>query len=250
VRPLDKDAGNPPRLRFCDASGGIIPDIDPDNNTLTRAWQWHARHTGFAPALDIRVEKNAPRGAGLGGGSANAATLLRLLQRLALASGLPAMNEETLVAGSAAIGADVPFFLVNRPARAFGVGERLRPAANPFAGCRLTLVCPAERISTAWAFAELDRMRQSSPAPRLNENAPLPVRPDEYANDFEPVVFRRYPALADLHAGLVRTGPLLARLSGTGSSLFALYRDEENARQAAKALASRVLSVYTQRLPG
>lgn len=250
VRPVPAASEKPPTVVFTDASGRALADIDPERNTLVKAWQWYAAQTGFAPALRIEVTKTVPHGAGLGGGSANAAALLLFLQKLAAASGAPPLPDADMATGSAAVGADVPFFLLGRPALAAGVGERLAPAANPFAGHWLLLLCPEIQISTAWAFAELDRLRAKRPPAPLAEYAALPPCPHDYANDFESLVFSRHPSLAALHAALKDTGPVLARLSGTGSTLFALYRDEENAFKAAKALASRVLSVYRQRLPG
>lgn len=249
------------------ASGGSAPlplsGIDPQTNTLSRAYSLYAIATGFAPRLGIRVIKRVPAGAGLGGGSANAAALLRYLQRMAANSGLRPLDAAALVALASRVGADVPFFLQDGPALVGGIGEKLTPCASPFPGLYLVLVCPGLRVSTAWAFAALDKRRLLLPLPasssqkngeeRLTTGQPRAttslVQAQDFKNDFEDLVFAHFPELARLHGFLCGSGAELARMSGTGASLFALYRDKRIAREAAKTLANENASVYTQRLP-
>ena len=98
--------------------------VDPEKNTLTKAWKVFAETTGFAQALVVRLEKNIPWGAGLGGGSADAACVLRHMALLAKEAGRP-VSEEALLSMAARVGADVPFFLRNVPMRVQGIGEIL-----------------------------------------------------------------------------------------------------------------------------
>lgn len=252
-----------------------MPGIDPERNTLTKAFAWYAAKTGFAPALAVRVKKGIPHGAGLGGGSADAAALLRYLQEEAPKAGHAPLAREELLESSAAVGADVPFFLLNGAAKATGVGEKLVPVPNPCAGYFLVLVCPAVPVSTAWAFAALDEHRYGAENAKAADGS-FP-RPDggkgkiekidvhgltstghqatyDFAcalppgNDFEDLVFARLPELARLRARLCEAGAELARMSGTGSSIFALFREESTAKAAAKALASNDWTVYMQAL--
>ena len=234
-----------------------ISGIDPRHNTLTRAAAWHAEQTNFRPALDIRVCKGIPHGAGLGGGSSDAAALLLWLREQAILAGARVPRVEHFLERAAAIGADVPFFLLGKPALAEGIGEKLRPAANPYAGYFLLLLCPDIAVSTAWAFAALDRERSEKTTPRVltsevsRARSSLAHTPElsEQSNDFEPLVFAAYPELGRLHERLLQSGTTLARMSGTGSSLFGLYREEKIAREAAKTLAKKGLSIYIQCLP-
>lgn len=250
-----------------------VPGIDPERNTLTKAYAWYAARTGFAPSLVVRVRKGIPHGAGLGGGSADAAALLRYLQEEAAKAGHAPLAREELLEGSAAVGADVPFFLLEEAAKATGVGEKLVPVPNPCAGLFLVLACPEVSVSTAWAFAALDEQRcgaaSAGPAcgalpdggkgkfEKVHAHGltsaghqatydfacePLP------GNDFEDLVFARLPELARLHARLCGSGAELTRMSGTGSSIFALFREESVAGAAAKALASDGMTVYMQAL--
>ncbi len=157
--------------------------IDPSRNTLTRAYDWYARMTGFAPALDIQILKGIPSGAGLGGGSADAAALLAHLQKEAAISGKQPLDRERLIEESKAVGADVPFFLAGGTALVSGVGEKLRPASHPFAGRYLLLLCPGICVSTAWAFSALDAAREKSAGiknlPRAQETESLTSNTDQ-----------------------------------------------------------------------
>lgn len=264
-----------------------VPGIDPARNTLTKAYAWYAALTGFTPHLHVRVEKNVPHGAGLGGGSADAAVLILYLQEEAAKAGHTLLSQRELLEKSAAVGADVPFFLLGTAATATGVGEKLVPVPNPCVGCYLVLVCPDIAVSTAWAFAALDTLRgirnnncategteknasPSSPADllRFSGNKEQKIEKNsaygltsaarqatyDFAyggwpgNDFEDLVFTHWPLLARLYARLCSTGAELTRMSGTGSSMFALFRDESKAKETAKALASDGHKVYMQML--
>ena len=269
IRPLADEPEGRVLCSFFKASQGNEPllDIDPERNTLTRAAAWHAEQSGFNPALEIRVYKGIPHGAGLGGGSSDAAALLLWLReqaRLAKARLAPFPRFLEAAAGG---GADVPFFLRKTPALVTGLGEKLCPAVNPHAGHSLLLLCPNLAISTAWAFAALDRYREEQGGPHgglpefakknlscgltveASRATPSFARTPGRGNDFEAIVFAAYPELARLHGRLIQSGALEARMSGTGSSLFALYREAEIARLAAKELAKEGCSVYIQRLP-
>ena len=229
-----------------------IAGIDPKHNTLTRAAAWHAEQTGFRPALDIRVCKGIPHGAGLGGGSSDAAALLLWLREQAILAGVDVPDFPRFLEDATAIGADVPFFLLGKPALAEGIGEKLRPlhpADTPYAGQFLLLCCSPIAISTAWAFAALDREREEKTTPHGLTSEGSRAKSAFAHNDFEALVFAAYPELGRLHAGLLQSGAALARMSGTGSALFGVYREEKTAREAAKALAGKDLSTYIQRLP-
>lgn len=234
--------------------------IDPDNNTLSKAYRLYHEATGYAPALDVAVYKGIPHGAGLGGGSADAAVLLRFLQQEAARSGKPDTAEGKLASIAAAVGADVPFFLFNKPAFASGIGEILVPASPPFTRMWCVLVCPPLHISTPWAFAELDRLRglteknvdknnRQDLTSTAHQATYSLAHGEQLVNDLEEGIFKQYPELARIHQRLEALGAKAARMSGSGSSLFGLFDSEQNAQQAAKTLAKDELTVYMQRLP-
>ncbi|WP_084515842.1 4-(cytidine 5'-diphospho)-2-C-methyl-D-erythritol kinase [Desulfovibrio cuneatus] len=240
-------AGNPPVLT-CTAQG-----IHPHHNTLTKAWHLYAQATGFAPALALHLEKMVPMGAGLGGGSANAAGLLLHLQHLAQAAGVAPLPHTALNAMAAKVGADVPFFLHNVPALATGIGEQLTPVANPVAGLWLLLVCPAVAVNTAWAYNALDTLGKKIYGKKrkcLTYSEVLDissfadgVKPQ---NDFEQVVFQEFPKLYTIKQELEAAGAIYALMSGSGSSLFGLFRTEEQARKASQSAAVGEHITYLQ----
>lgn len=227
------------RLR-CD-----VPGIDPERNTVAKAWRLYGEATGFAPALDVELVKGVPCGAGLGGGSADAAEMLRYLERR---NPRPA-GQKTLHALAVRIGADVPFFLEKRPCLVGGIGEKLTPLEPqspwlaPLAGACGVLLCPSVHVNTAWAYAAWDEAHpdayvREGAADALTDAAGVDKNhrsvffpPLRVENGFESVVFARWPELADLKALLFREGAFAAGMSGSGSSLFGLFRDAEKARE-------------------
>jgi 4-diphosphocytidyl-2-C-methyl-D-erythritol kinase len=260
IRPAQgRPDGSVATLFMRDSAPEPIPDIDPENNTLTRAYAWFAEQTSFAPALDITVYKGVPHGAGLGGGSADAAALLLFLRgraaRAGCLAGVP-LRDEDFVRAAAQVGSDVPFFLRNIPALISGIGDSVKAAPCPFPAFILLLLCPRVRVSTAWAFSELDRRRSAASLPdptRPTDTAADAANPEAdaapYINDFEDIVFARYPQLAEYRAVLESFGAMQARMSGTGSAIFGIFRTKKSAAAAAEALAGRGCSVYMQQLP-
>lgn len=131
--------------------------INPTNNTLTKAYLLYSEATGFSPKLTIKLKKNIPHGAGLGGGSSNAAHLLLYLQSI---NKKPVSSKQLLNIASR-VGADVPFFLYNIPCYATGIGELLTPIALKFSKKKhvspyIVLVSPLQSVSTKEAFENLD----------------------------------------------------------------------------------------------
>jgi 4-diphosphocytidyl-2-C-methyl-D-erythritol kinase len=219
----------------CDA-----PGIDSADNTLTRAWAVFAQACGFSPALTLRLRKGIPQGAGLGGGSADAAALLQWLNAHAPRP-LPA---ERLPALAATVGADVPFFLYNTPCRATGIGDRLTPCASPLKGWTLVLVCPPEQVSTPWAYRAYDARTHAAltgcAAQAINLGSLYTDRPKGsllLRNDFEPVVFEAFAAVRACTERLLRLGAQGAVMSGSGASVLGLFRRQAEAQKAAERLS-------------
>ena len=233
---------------------------DGPENLCWRAAQRFCEEGGLDPSLAIRLVKRIPAGAGLGGGSADAAAVLRGLQELH-GGPLPDSRVRELAEG---LGSDVPFALLDRPAAlGFGRGERLVPVPSPPPRPAL-LALPHRPVSTAEAYGWLDEdragergdggpSRAESPtaAPEGGESgrgSPLPAR-DELAdwgvirelavNDFEGPVFRRHPELAALRDALAdgAAGPVL--LCGSGSALLAVHEDAAARDASVEALEGR-----------
>jgi 4-diphosphocytidyl-2-C-methyl-D-erythritol kinase len=194
-------------------------DIDPAADLAVRAALALQRATGARQGARIRVRKRVPVGGGLGGGSSDAATVLRVLNRLWGTSLAPA----ELASLGLALGSDVPIFVHGSSAWAEGRGEKLTPLELPEAW--YLVVHPGVAVATAEIFQ----------APELTRNSPIitirALSPGQTRNDCEPVVRSRYPAVA---AALDWMGArATARLSGTGSCVFASFASAADAERVA-----------------
>ncbi len=180
------------------------------------------------PDIKLTLEKHLPDGAGLGGGSADAAFTLNMLNRLTGRR----LKKEALSGIALSLGADCPFFLENRPLFAGGVGERFEEVSLDLDGWWALIVKPEVYISTKEAFAGI-----SPCAPRfdLRNLGKLPIEEwKEYVvNDFEASIFPAHPELGAIKEKLYDCGAVYASMSGSGSSIYGLYRDEETIRHAA-----------------
>ncbi|UCC73019.1 MAG: 4-(cytidine 5'-diphospho)-2-C-methyl-D-erythritol kinase [Gemmatimonadota bacterium] len=219
-------------------SGTETAPEGPDN-LAARAAALFLERTGMEGGVEIQLEKFVPPGSGLGGGSSDAAAVLRAL---AGAAESPPSQDELLALASQ-LGADVTFFVADTPlAFAWGRGERVL-ACPGLAPRPMLLVLPDVAISTAEAYARWDERRGGA---AVDAVAPL-VRPASdfsswesihaaAVNDFEPVIFGLRPDLRLLRDALSETGASFALLSGSGSALFAVYEGEEQRDVAAAEL--------------
>ena len=169
-------------------------------------------------AVDIYLHKAIPMGAGLGGGSADGAFMLRLVNDHCELG----LNNAQLAAFALQLGSDCPFFIYNTPQFARGRGEQMEPVAIDLSGYSIQLICPEVHISTAKAFS----MIKPKPAAfDLRHLAKLPVIEwkDKISNNFEAPAFEQYPVLADLKAQLYNQGAYYAAMSGSGSTIFGIF---------------------------
>ncbi|WP_291440498.1 4-(cytidine 5'-diphospho)-2-C-methyl-D-erythritol kinase [Desulfovibrio sp.] len=230
------------KLRVTDGSGISVlcagPGaglLDTKNNTLTKAYTAFAQAVDCpVPGLEVRLRKGIPSGAGLGGGSSDAAALLHWLNGHAATP----LSSQGLADVALGVGADVPFFLHNRPCRVRGIGEIIEFVDLDVSGMRLVLVCPEIHVSTPQTFADYDAFAAASHAgekqnsltreqSRANGTFLSQGRFDtDLVNDLENVVFKRHPELADIKATLLRYGATAACMSGSGSSILGLFKRE------------------------
>lgn len=250
---------------LANASCSIAPvaGIEPQNNIIRTAWQMYAETTGFAPGVAVSLHKHVPMGAGLGGGSANAASFLKWLN----AQAPTPLRLPELIKIAAKIGADVPFFLYNCPCHVAGKGEIVQPIQLHCQGLYLVLICPALRVSTAWAFREWDRKicnrekDTSKKKEKINgwekcltktesdSRNPNSVEIEQAGlqdihNDLEAVVFSEYPELAALKREILNLGALGAAMSGSGSSIYGIFPNGTAANLAAATLRVKWPRVY------
>lgn len=214
----------------------VGPSVGPDEENLAyRAADELLNAAGFTAGVHVRLTKNIPVGAGLGGGSSDAGATLRALNRLL---GMP-FSASALLEIAGRLGADVPFFASGAGAAlAWGRGERLMPTHGA-AGVPVLLALPSLRIATAEAYENLSVPERTAPVALSLDGLGRPETLVGLAvNDFEDSVFERHPELGTLRAELQNEGALTARLSGSGSALFGLFSDSAAAERAHASLSS------------
>ena len=200
-----------------------------EDNTVQRAARAFQDRTGRREPVAVRIRKRIPMGAGLGGGSTDAAATLRGLNDL-FGAGLTAGDLEAL---ALTVGADVPFFIRGAAARARGIGERLTPV-NALPRLWLVVLFPGFAVSTAWAYRNF-RLKLTK-SPDNNNLVGNLGTPHEVArvmmNDLEAVTVSRYPRIAHLKQRLNDRGAIGSLMSGSGSAVFGVFADEARAARA------------------
>ncbi|MDR1241525.1 MAG: 4-(cytidine 5'-diphospho)-2-C-methyl-D-erythritol kinase [Deltaproteobacteria bacterium] len=220
--------------------------LDVRNNTLQKAYALFRPEAAACPDLKVVLEKNVPAGAGLGGGSADAAALLLFLEQDLEKTAGSGLGREKLLEIAAKVGMDVPFFILNQPAWVYGMGEKLLPCALACDKIYLVLVCPDIHVSTAWAYAEWDKM-QLTRQQAQDTNLPFTEFNLQYLfNSFEQTVFACFPQLVEIKQKLFELGAVNALMSGSGSSLFGLFYARTQAKAAENVFKRLGFRVYTQ----
>jgi 4-diphosphocytidyl-2-C-methyl-D-erythritol kinase len=214
------------------------PDLDGPSNLAARAAEAFRARFGITRGVSIRIAKRIPVVAGLGGGSSDAAAVLRCLSRACRVRDRAALAELAL-----SIGSDVPYFLGDGAAWARGRGERLAPAEVPVQ--HLVLLYPEDpalAIRAGEAYRWLDASRAGAPgaaAPPL-PRSPGKFRPSLLGNDLEPPCLARFPALSTLMGRLSGAGATAVMMSGSGPTVFGTFASRSAAADAARRLTKEV----------
>ena len=198
---------------------GLNLEVTAGSNLVMRAVK-KMRSIYSIPYLRLHLHKVIPVGAGLGGGSSDAACAIKAVDRLFSLS----LDPDTMRTIAAELGSDCPFFVEAGPAYATGRGEILRPLTKILEGFYLLLVNPAIRISTTEAY---ENCRPSIHESDLASVAASPVSEwkDLMINDFEKTVFRKYPEIGSLKNLLYETGAVFSLMSGSGSTVYGIFRN-------------------------
>ena len=202
------------------SSSGIPVPGNAEENLCLQAWELLHKHHPIPP-VKIHLHKVIPIGAGLGGGSSDAAFTLKLINDLFEAD----IPRELLYEYAAQLGSDCSFFLNGQPALASGRGEILKPFDLSLKGYYLILVSPPVHVSTAGAYAGI---KPSIPGTRLEDILALPVKNWKglLVNDFEHSVFEKHPEIKEIKRQLYESGALYAGMSGSGASVFGIFERE------------------------
>ena len=193
---------------------------DSKDNLILKAYHLLKKDFPNLPELSIHLHKNIPMGAGLGGGSADAAFALNLMNNLFDLI----LDDFFLEEYAAQLGSDCPFFIENTPKIARGRGEILEPVSLDMTGIHLVVINPGIHIGTKEAYAGI-----TPTAPKVKLEDVLSDRSrwkDELVNDFEASIFPNHPEISAIKAMLYENGAYYAAMSGSGSSVFGLFEDK------------------------
>lgn len=200
---------------------GLTVAGDELNNLCIKAYYLLKNDFPQLPAVQMHLHKAIPMGAGLGGGSADGAfTLVLLNNKFKLG-----LTEEQLIRYALQLGSDCPFFIINQPCYAEGRGEKLERISLDLKGYTLVLVNPGVHISTGWAFSHI---KPGNPAKNVKAIISQPIQTwrDELINDFEAPVLAAQPALKTIKDSLYAAGATYAAMSGSGSTFYGLFEEE------------------------
>lgn len=199
---------------------GMTLDGAPEENLVVRAYKLLKNDHPQIQPIDIHMYKHIPAGAGLGGGSSDAAHMIKLLnEKFALGLGAEQMEKY-----ATQLGADCAFFIKNQPVFASGIGEIFEPIELSLKGYHIVLVKPDIFVSTRDAFSQIKPER---PAVSLKEIVKQPIESwkGSIKNDFESSVFQKFPEIAAIKDELYDLGAVYAAMSGSGSAVYGIFRE-------------------------
>ena len=206
---------------------GITVDCKPEDNLIVKCYRQMKEKYPQIGAVKVWFKKNIPFGAGLGGGSSDAAHMAIALNEL-FELGL---SKAELAAEVATLGADCAFFVYNVPCYAEGIGDQLTPIDLDLKGTRIVMIKPDEGVSTKEAYSGFKSysvsgltVEQSYSASDLIGEAGL------FINDFEATVFPLHPVIADIKKRLLEAGAYYASMSGSGSTVFGFFKNDPEGR--------------------
>lgn len=199
---------------------GLSIEGAPTDNICIKAIQLLRQHFRDLPGIRVHLHKQIPMGAGLGGGSADAAFLLQAIDKKFNLGINPAKLSELALQ----LGSDCPFFLLNTPSLARGRGEKLEAINVSLKGYKILLINPGIHVSTATAFKGVQPQPNQQPLKEIIE-LPLTQWKKLLKNQFEETVFPQYPALQKIKEELYTLGAIYAAMSGSGSTLFGIFEN-------------------------
>lgn len=199
----------------------IAVEGDEQRNLVVRAYNMLKAEFPDMPRVHAHLRKDIPTQAGMGGGSSDCAAMLLLLNRM-FSLGL---TQQQLIDRAAQLGADCPIFILNRPAYAEGIGEKLTPIELSLKDYYLAIVRPNIPVPTKEAFS---RIKPHMPAKNCLDivRQPIDTWRHELVNDFEESVFALHPEIGAVKQRLYNLGAVYAAMSGSGSALFGMFKKE------------------------
>ena len=223
--------------RFSFTQEGIAVDCPADDNLIIRCYRLMTSRYPQIGNVSVRFRKNIPFGAGLGGGSSDAAHMAVALNELFELE----LSKEQLAEEVKPLGADCPFFIYNTPCYAEGIGDKLTPVDLDLNGIRIVLVKPEEGVSTREAYSGITTHPEAAGQIKSffcqNRSLLSFSGSGPFINDFEETVFPKHPVIGYIKKRLLDAGAFYACMSGSGSTVFGLFKnDTESSTYADLAL--------------
>ena len=204
-------------------ASGIIATANSNDNICLKAFTILKNDfPDRLPAVEFYLHKTIPTGSGLGGGSADAAFTLTLLNKHFQLG----LSTEQLINYASRLGSDCPFFIINQPCFSSGRGEILEPVSLDLSTYKIILVNPQIHIATNEAFARIVPAVPVKPVKEIIQQ-PVTTWKEELKNDFEIPVFEKYPEIGDIKKQLYECGAIYASLSGSGSTVYGIFPNTE-----------------------
>ncbi len=204
---------------------GLVVDGNEDDNLCMKAWRLLKKDLPKLPSVKIHLHKAIPMGAGLGGGSADAAFMLKLLNNKFNLS----LSTSQLLNYSIQLGSDCPFFIHNKPAFAQGRGEILEELPLDLSSYKIILINPGIHVNTGWAFSKLSDGSKPSDSHSISIKEiiqqPIETWKAGLKNDFETAVFTAHHEIKEIKEALYQQGAVYASMSGSGSTVFGIFRN-------------------------
>lgn len=216
---------------------GIAVDCPAEDNLIVKCYrQMRAKYPQIGDVA-VRFKKNIPFGAGLGGGSSDAAHMAVALNELFCLR----LTKEQLAAEVKPLGADCPFFVYNTPCYAEGIGDLLTPVELDLEGIRIVMIKPEEGVSTKEAYSGITRHPEVAgeiqKAVAMMRQKCTEIDDTIFVNDFEATVFPLHPQIAAIKKRLLDAGAFYASMSGSGSTVFGLFKNDPEGRSDARLAA-------------
>jgi 4-diphosphocytidyl-2-C-methyl-D-erythritol kinase len=204
------------------SSTGLPIAGDETNNLCIKAYHLLKKDFPALPPVQMHLHKAIPMGAGLGGGSADGAFALKLLNdKFQLG-----LSTQQLIDYSMQLGSDCPFFIVNKPCYATGRGEILETVELDLSAYHFAIVNPGIHVNTGWAFSQLALTNVDRPDMKAIIQQPIETWKDQLINDFEEPVSKAHPEIAAIKQQLYDAGAVYASMTGSGSTVFGLFEKE------------------------
>jgi 4-diphosphocytidyl-2-C-methyl-D-erythritol kinase len=207
---------------------GIPVQGNQDDNLCIKAYSLLKKDFPQLPPLLMHLHKAIPIGAGLGGGSSDAAFTLQLLNQKYNLD----ISPEQLKNYSLQLGSDCPFFIINQTCVASGRGELLEKINLDLTEYKILLVAPGIHINTSWAFSQISLHNKKRNAGKIKGiiHQPIETWKTELKNDFEEIIFPHHPEINSIKEKLYEAGAVYASMSGSGSAVYGIFKKEKEIR--------------------